>query len=69
MKKYITDPMVRASLRAHKKTDAGKLAALVSEQTRWQRRACIAQNKLRAAQAALVSHAQDMAAKLLEGSR
>jgi len=66
MKKYIHDPLVRATLRAQAKTSVGRLAALLATEARWSRKATISLNKLAKARKAIARLAQDMAAKLLK---
>jgi hypothetical protein len=66
MKKYIHDPLVRATLRAQAKTSVGRLAALLATEAKWSRKATISLNKLANARKAIARMAQDMAAKLLK---
>lgn len=66
MKKYIHDPLVRATLRAQAKTSVGRLAALLATEARWSRKATIARNQLAKARKSIARLAQDMAAKLLK---
>jgi hypothetical protein len=61
-----TARMVRATKRVIKTTSQGKLAALQADRLKWQRRATIASNKLAAAQRAIETFADDMAAQLLD---
>jgi len=66
MKKYINDPMVRATLRAQAKTSVGRLASLLATEAKWNRKATISLNKLAKARKAIARMAQDMAVKLLK---
>ena len=66
MKKYIHDPLVRATLRAQAKTSVGRLAALLATEAKWSRKATIARNQLAKARKSIARLAQDMAAKLLK---
>ena len=65
MKKYIHDPLVRATLRAQAKTSVGRLASLLATEAKWNRKATIARNQVAKARKAIARMAQDMATKLL----
>ena len=58
------EKLVRASKRALNTTSKGKLAALIEERSRWQRKRTIATNKLADVQKRIDAFAETMAEKL-----
>jgi len=61
-----TEKLIRATKRALNTTSKGKLAALLAERSRWQRKATIAENKLAAVRKEIETMAETMAETLLE---
>jgi hypothetical protein len=66
MKKYISDPLVAATLKARKGTSVAKLETLLALRGRWGRKATIAQNKLASVNLKIERLAKDLATSALK---
>lgn len=58
---YHRDPLIKAARKAYRESATGELDALLADRSRWSRKLTIAQNKLEAANFAIIRFCKDLA--------